>query len=179
MIPRGDEPERGKLLLNANQYERAGKLTLSEMEDLLAGSRKITGTTEDSETKYDFITAVLKQQGYSKLGKRECGVLSGFWRRSQRSAERSDSIARAVDRPANDRTEACLQTLPPIRFAMVCLAARCGRFMSIVKTCCGLEHTTEVWADMTERVLLALQQRTGCSATVSSRFWKTGTAICG
>ena len=70
MIPRRGEPERGKLLLNANQYEGAGKLTLSEMEDLRAGSRKITGTTEDSETKYGFITAVLKQQGYSKLGKR-------------------------------------------------------------------------------------------------------------
>src|SRR5450631_4153078 len=54
------------------------KLTLSEMEDLLAGSRKITWTTEDSETKYDFITAVLKQQSYSKLGKRERGLVKRF-----------------------------------------------------------------------------------------------------
>jgi hypothetical protein len=54
------------------------KLTLSEMEDLLAGSRKIKWTTEDSETKYDFITAVLKQQSYSKLGKRERGVVKRF-----------------------------------------------------------------------------------------------------
>jgi hypothetical protein len=54
------------------------KLTLSEMEDLLAGSRKITWTTEESETKYDFITAVLKQQSYSKLGKRERGVVKRF-----------------------------------------------------------------------------------------------------
>jgi transposase InsO family protein len=54
------------------------KLTLSEIEDLLAGSRKITWTTEDSETKYDFLTAVLKQQSYSKLGKRERGVVKRF-----------------------------------------------------------------------------------------------------
>lgn len=54
------------------------KLTLSEMEDLLAGSRKITWTTEDSETKYDFITAVLKQQSYSKLGKGERGLVKRF-----------------------------------------------------------------------------------------------------
>jgi len=54
------------------------KLTLSEMEDLLAGSRKITWTTEDSETKYDFITAVLKQQSYSRLGKRERGMVKRF-----------------------------------------------------------------------------------------------------
>lgn len=54
------------------------KLTGSEMEDLLAGSRKITWTTEDSETKYDFITAVLKLQSYSKLGKRERGVVKRF-----------------------------------------------------------------------------------------------------
>jgi hypothetical protein len=54
------------------------KLTLKAMEDLLAGSGKTTWTTEDSETKYDFITAVLKQQSYSKLGKRERGVVKRF-----------------------------------------------------------------------------------------------------
>jgi len=54
------------------------KLTLREMEDLLAGSRKVTWTTEDPGTKYDFITAVLKQQSYSKLGKRERGMVKRF-----------------------------------------------------------------------------------------------------
>lgn len=54
------------------------KLTLSEMEDLLAGSRKITWTNDDKEAKYKFISAVLKQQSYSKLGKRERGVVRQF-----------------------------------------------------------------------------------------------------
>jgi hypothetical protein len=54
------------------------KLSLKEMEDVLASSRKITWTTEDSETKYGFIGAVLKQQSYSRLGKRERGVVKRF-----------------------------------------------------------------------------------------------------
>jgi transposase InsO family protein len=54
------------------------KLTLSEMEDLLAGSRKITWTNENTEAKYNFISAVLKQQSYGKLGKRERGVVRQF-----------------------------------------------------------------------------------------------------
>ena len=54
------------------------KLTLREMEDLLAGSRKISWTSEDAEAKYNFISAVLKQQSYSKLGKRERGVVRQF-----------------------------------------------------------------------------------------------------
>ena len=54
------------------------KLTLREMEDLLAGSRKIRGTSEDAEAKYNFISAVLKQQSYSELGKRERGVVRQF-----------------------------------------------------------------------------------------------------
>jgi transposase InsO family protein len=54
------------------------KLTLSEMEDLLAGSRKITWTSEGTEAKYKFISAVLSQQSYGKLGKRERGVVRQF-----------------------------------------------------------------------------------------------------
>ena len=72
------EPERGKLLMKANQHEGPGELTLSEMEDLLAGSRKITWTNENTEAKYNFISGVLKQQSYSKLGKRERGVVRQF-----------------------------------------------------------------------------------------------------
>lgn len=54
------------------------KLSLKAMEDLLAGSRKIIWTTEDADTSYGFIAAVLKQQRYSKLGKRERGVVKRF-----------------------------------------------------------------------------------------------------
>jgi hypothetical protein len=54
------------------------KLSLSEMEDLLNGSRKITWATEDREAKYRFIAAVLKQQSFSKLGKRERGLVKRF-----------------------------------------------------------------------------------------------------
>jgi transposase InsO family protein len=54
------------------------KLSLSEMEDLLNGSRKITWAMPDTEAKYAFITAVLKHQSYSKLGKRERGVVKRF-----------------------------------------------------------------------------------------------------
>jgi hypothetical protein len=54
------------------------KLSLSEIKDLLAGSRKIAWTSEDTGAKYNFISAVLKQHGYSKLGKRERGVVKQF-----------------------------------------------------------------------------------------------------
>jgi NADH:ubiquinone oxidoreductase subunit D len=54
------------------------KLTLREMEDLLAGSRKVRWTSENTEAKYNFISVVLKQQSYSKLGKRERGVVRQF-----------------------------------------------------------------------------------------------------
>ena len=54
------------------------KLSLSEMEDLLNGSRKIAWALPDTEAKYTFITAVLKHQSYSKLGKRERGVVKRF-----------------------------------------------------------------------------------------------------
>src|ERR1700681_3485323 len=54
------------------------ELSLSEMEDLLAGSRKVRWETEDTASKYLVIAAVLKAQSYRKLGKRERGVVRQF-----------------------------------------------------------------------------------------------------
>src|ERR1700722_8916033 len=84
------------------------KLSLSEMEDLLAGSRKITWTTEDSETRYDFINAVLKQQSYSKLGKRERGVVKRFLAKVTgiSRAQMTRLIAQWIDRRKIERKPA-------------------------------------------------------------------------
>ena len=54
------------------------KLTLSEMEELLSGSRKVTWEAVDNEAKYEWIAAVLKAQRYAKLGKRAKGVVRRF-----------------------------------------------------------------------------------------------------
>lgn len=54
------------------------QLSLSEMEELLSSSRKVTWQTEDSEAKYSWIACVLKAQRYGKLGKREKGVVRRF-----------------------------------------------------------------------------------------------------
>jgi len=54
------------------------KLNLSEMEELLSGSRKVTWATLDNEAKYEWIEAVLKAQRYAKLGKRAKGVVRRF-----------------------------------------------------------------------------------------------------
>jgi hypothetical protein len=54
------------------------QLSLDEMEELLSSTRKVTWKAEDSEAKYQLIAAVLKGQGYGKLGKREKGVVRRF-----------------------------------------------------------------------------------------------------
>ena len=54
------------------------QLSLSEMEELLSSSRKVTWQTEDSAAKYSWIASVLKAQRYGKLGKREKGVVRRF-----------------------------------------------------------------------------------------------------
>ena len=54
------------------------KLSLSEMEDLLASSREMTWKAESAEAKYVFIAAVLKQQSYGKLSKGERGMVRRF-----------------------------------------------------------------------------------------------------
>ena len=48
------------------------------MEDLLSSSRKVTLQTEDNEAKYTWIASVLKAQRYTKLGKREKGIVRRF-----------------------------------------------------------------------------------------------------
>jgi hypothetical protein len=54
------------------------QLSLSEMEELLSSSRKVTWETQDNEAKYAWIAAVLRAQRYAKLGKREKGVVRRF-----------------------------------------------------------------------------------------------------
>jgi hypothetical protein len=78
------------------------------MEDLLAGSRKITWTTEDSEARYDFISAVLKQQSYSKLGRRERGVVRRFLTKvsALSRAQVTRLIAKRMERRVIDRKPA-------------------------------------------------------------------------
>jgi hypothetical protein len=54
------------------------QLSLSEMENLLSGSGKVTWATADIASKYALIAAVLKAQSYRKLGRRERGVVRRF-----------------------------------------------------------------------------------------------------
>jgi hypothetical protein len=54
------------------------QLSLSEMEELLSSSRKVTSQTVDEDAKYEWIASVLKAQRYAKLGKREKGVVRRF-----------------------------------------------------------------------------------------------------
>jgi hypothetical protein len=54
------------------------KLSLSEMEQLLSGSRKITFQIEDTEEKYQLIAAVVKAQRYAKLDKQGKGIVRRF-----------------------------------------------------------------------------------------------------
>jgi len=54
------------------------KLSLSEMEQLLSGSRKITFQIEDTEEKYKLIAAVLKTPRYAKLDKQNKGIVRRF-----------------------------------------------------------------------------------------------------
>jgi hypothetical protein len=54
------------------------QLSLSEMEDLLASSRKVTWQADDTEAKYALIATVLKTQQYGKLDKRGKGSVRRF-----------------------------------------------------------------------------------------------------
>lgn len=54
------------------------QLSLEEMQDLLMSNRKVGWETEGNETKYALITAVLKAQRYSKLGRRGKGIVRRF-----------------------------------------------------------------------------------------------------
>ena len=65
------------------------QLSLSEMEELLSSSRKVTWQTEDSAAKYSWIASVLKAQRYGKLGKREKGVVRRFLQKDAAQRHRS------------------------------------------------------------------------------------------
>jgi len=54
------------------------RLSLSEMEDLLSGSGKVTWEARDIASKYAIIAAVLKAQSYRKLSKPERGIVRQF-----------------------------------------------------------------------------------------------------
>jgi hypothetical protein len=54
------------------------QLSLSEMEDLLSGSGKVTWEAKDIASKYAIIAAVLKAQSYRKRSKRERGIVRQF-----------------------------------------------------------------------------------------------------
>src|SRR5919201_2649979 len=54
------------------------QLSLSQMEELLSSSRKVTWQTADTEAKYAWIATVLKAQQYAKLGKRGKGIVRRF-----------------------------------------------------------------------------------------------------
>src|SRR5271170_6731496 len=54
------------------------QLSLSEMKELLSSSRKVAWKAEDTEARYALISAVLKAQGYGRLGKPEKGVVRRF-----------------------------------------------------------------------------------------------------
>lgn len=53
-------------------------LNLTEMEQLLSGSRKVTFQIEDTAEKYKLIAAVLKTQRYAQLDKQAKGIVRRF-----------------------------------------------------------------------------------------------------
>jgi hypothetical protein len=89
------------------------QLSLSEMEDLLSGSEKVTWEAKDIASKYAIIAAVLKAQSYRKLGKRERGIVRQF-------LAKVTAISRAqltrLNQPVAERTEDCTQTGPTAEF---------------------------------------------------------------
>ena len=54
------------------------RLTLTEMEEFVRGSRRVTLTTEGHERSYGFIEGLLKAQGYRRLRKGPRGIVRLF-----------------------------------------------------------------------------------------------------
>jgi hypothetical protein len=77
------------------------QLSLSEMENLLSGSGRVKWEPEGIASKYAFIAAVLKAQGYRKLGKRERGVVRRFL--AKVTATSRAQLTRLVGRWMKDR----------------------------------------------------------------------------
>ena len=69
------------------------QLSLCEMEDLLAGSQKLTWKPESIEAKYGFIAAVLNRQSYSRLAKKDRGIVRAFL---QKTAAISASVTSSI-----------------------------------------------------------------------------------
>ncbi len=77
------------------------QLSLSEMEELLASSRKVKGKTETNGEKYALIASVMKAHRYTKLGKREKGVVRSFLQKV-RGASRAQ-LTRLIGQWIEDR----------------------------------------------------------------------------
>ena len=54
------------------------QLSLSEMEELLSSSQRVSWKAENNEANYALIDSVLKAQQYGKLGKREKRIVRRF-----------------------------------------------------------------------------------------------------
>lgn len=54
------------------------QLSLSEMEELLSSSRKVTWPTEDTEARYTWIAPVPKAQRHAKLGNKDTKINEKF-----------------------------------------------------------------------------------------------------
>jgi hypothetical protein len=91
------------------------QLSLSEMEELLSGSRKVTWKTESNEAKYTLMASVLKAQQYAKLGKREKGVVRRFLQKV--TAASRAQLTRLIGQWIEDR-KIIRRTAPRPRFAV-------------------------------------------------------------
>jgi len=77
------------------------QLSLSEMEQLLSGSRKVSFRIENTEEKYKLIGAVLKAQRYARLDKTGKGVVRRFLQAV--TATSRAQLARLIARWIEDR----------------------------------------------------------------------------
>jgi len=74
----GDEPEKGKLLMNASQHAEPGKAQLERNGGLTGEQPGNDLEGRKRRGKCVFIAAVLKQQSYGKLSKGERGMVRRF-----------------------------------------------------------------------------------------------------
>lgn len=91
------------------------QLSLSEMEELLSSSRKVTWKPENNEAKYALIGSVLKAQRYAKLDKRGKGIVRRFLRRV--TAASRAQLTRLIGQWMEDR-KIVRRTAPRPRFAV-------------------------------------------------------------
>jgi hypothetical protein len=70
--------EKGMLLVNDDHYAELGKFELTEMQELLNGSRAIRFEASDRDIVYGFVERVLQNQRYSRLSKSPRGIVRQF-----------------------------------------------------------------------------------------------------